>query len=194
MKKVLFALWMGLSAFAVTSCKDSDKDPLPATESVPNVTTANSTPTFTQAAARNTANNPAISFTVSVTGPNIDKVESVEVYKTFRNIVRNAQGQLAIQTLPRVLVRSIPPSQTTVEVTLNDLVANLQRRGTASGAAFDAPLAPLTRTSLATQESFLFTYELLMKDGRRIVLTPISGGVVSGTQTAAPFAAIVTIN
>lgn len=193
MKKIMFALWLGFTAVAVTSCKDNDKDPRPATESMPNVTSTNATPTFSQADARNAAINPTITFTVNVTGPSIDQVEAVEVYKTFRNIVRNAQGQSTIQTLPRVLVRSIAPAQTTIEIPFNDLVANLQRRGAASGAAFNAPLTPLTRASLTAQESFLFTYELILKDGRRIVLTPTSGGVVSGSQTIAPFAAIVTI-
>ncbi|GAB2965894.1 hypothetical protein GCM10027048_39880 [Hymenobacter coalescens] len=193
MKKILFALWLGVAAVSMTSCKDEDKDPLPKFEEVPLVLSALTTATYTQADARSTTANPVISLTTNVTGPNLDKVESVEIYKSLRNIVRNAQGQLALQTLPRVLVRTIPPAPTTTEISFNDLVANMQRRGPSSGSAFDAPLAPLTRASLTAQESFVFTYELVMKDGRRVVLTPTSGGIVSGTQAAAPYAGIVTI-
>lgn len=203
MKKIMFALWLGCTSVAMTSCKDNEKDPRPASESVPNITSLTATSTISQADARNAAINPTVSFTVNVTGPSIDRVEAIEVYKSFRGIVANTQGQNVLSTLPRVLVRTIPPVQTTIDITLNDLVANMQRRGTAAGASITAPLSPLTRASLTAgatgtplanlRESFIFTYEILMKDGRRIILTPTSGGVVSGAQTSAPFAAIVTI-
>ncbi|WP_139919985.1 hypothetical protein [Hymenobacter sp. DG01] len=191
MKKFLYALLLAASALSVSACRDEDNLPFPKTEEFPlvftNLTTQN---TFKLADVQGTGN-PTTTFNIEVKGGDASKIEAIEVYRSFRGYNKPAAGVTrAIGTGPRVLLRTVAPSSGSIEVSINDLITGLTR---ASGATQTGARVALTRASLEANEGFLFTYELVLKDGRRIVYTPLSGGIVSGIQASAPYAGIVTI-
>ena len=57
-------------------------------------------------------------------------------------------------------------------------------------------ITPAGGNRIARGNAVVFTFELIVNGGRRVVLTPLTTtgviGAVTGTQTAAPYAAIAT--
>lgn len=184
MKKIIYAALLVASTLGISSCKDDPNLPTPATVDYPIVrSTLTEQSVYSLASVGNNSQNPSVSFTVEVAGP-VERVESIEVYRSARVFTTPTGTTLAVQ--PRVLLRSIPPTTATIDVTINEAIAGLTRPGT--------PRTPLTRASLRAGEGFLFTYELLLKDGQRVVFTPLSSaGVVSGAQANAPFSGLVLV-
>lgn len=192
MKKILYALLLTASAFGFSGCRDEDNLPYPKTEEFPiiftTITAGQSSYRLTDVAG---SGNPTATFAIEVKGGDPNQVEVVEVYRSFRGFNVPASGMAALGLGPRVLLRTVPPTSSSIEVSINDAISGLTR---ATGASQGGARTPITRASLRAGEGFLFTYELVLKDGRRIVYTPLSGGVVSGAQSTAPFSGLVTIN
>ena len=183
MKKIIYVALLVASTLGISSCKDDPNLPTPETVDYPIVrSTLTPQSVYSLASVRDNSQNPSVSFTVEVAGP-VEQVESIEVYRSLRAFTTATGTVLAVE--PRVLLRTIPPTTATIDVTINEAIAGLTRRGT--------PRTPLTRASLRANEGFLFTYELLLKDGQRVVFTPLSGGVVSGAQANAPFSGLVLV-
>lgn len=132
--------------------------------------------------------NPTATFSIEVKGGDLNAVEAVEVYRSFRGY--NVAATPALGLGPRVLLKTVPPASADITVSLNEVITGLTR---ATGASQAGARTTLTRASLKENEGFLFSYELLLKDGRRVVYTPLSGGVVSGTQANAPYTGLVTV-
>jgi len=189
MKKLLYALLVTVSAFSFSGCRDEDNLPYPKTEEFPVVfttlTTGANTYKLTDIAG---SGNPVASFSIDLKGGDLSAVEAVEIYRSFRGF--NVAATPAVGTGPRTLLRSVSPSSATIEVSINDAISGLTR---ATGASQTGARTPITRASLRENEGFLFTYELLLKDGRRIVYTPLSNGIVSGAQAIAPYSGTITI-
>lgn len=190
MKKFLYALLLAASTLSVTACRDEDNLPFPKTEEFPLVFTNLSTQSTFKVADVQGTSNPTASFAIEVKGGDANQIEAIEVYRSFRGFNVPTSGNPAIGLGPRVLLRTVPPTSGDVEVSINDLINGLTRP---SGPSQTGTRVAITRASLRANEGFLFTYELVLKDGRRISYTPLSGGIVSGIQASAPYAGIITI-
>lgn len=191
MKKIFYALLLTASAFSFSSCRDEDNLPYPKAEEFPviftNITDGQSSYKLAEAIG---SSNPTATFNIDVKGGDVSAVEAVEIYRSFRGFNVPATGTPILGLGPRLLLRTVPATSTIVEVTLVDMISGLTR---ATGTSQTGNRTALTRASLKATEGFLVTYELVLKDGRRIVYTPLSNGIVSGTATNAPFSGIVTI-
>ncbi|UYZ59221.1 hypothetical protein [Hymenobacter latericus] len=180
MKNVITALFLLFVALGTPGCKDDPDLPFPKTEEFPQIFT-NLTPqsTFSAAAVQSSAGNPTASFNIEVQGGDLGQVEAIELFSTFRGF--NSSGAGALSNAPRILVKRLPPASGAVEVSINELIAGVTRANATAGGA----RVPVTRASLRATESFTFTYELVLKDGRRIVYSP--------TFNNAPFAGTIAI-
>ena len=195
MKKTLYALLLMVSAFSFSSCRDEDNLPYPKTEEVPviftNITAGQSSFKLSDIAG---TGNPTATFSIDVKGGETSNIESIEVYRSFRGYnVPPVTTPVTDPTLglgPRLLLRTVAPNSGNIDVTLNEVIAGLTR---AAGNSQAGTRVALTRASLKENEGFLFSYELVMKDGRRVVYTPLSGGVISGAQASAPYTGVVTV-
>jgi hypothetical protein len=190
MKKFLFAFSLMVSALSLSSCRDEDNLPYPKTEEYPiiftNVTASESAYKLSDIAG---TGNPTATFSIDVKGGDASKVDYIEVYRSFRGY--NVAATPALGLGPRVLLRTVPPTSATLEVTLNDMINGLTRP---TGSSQTGARTAITRASLKENEGFLVTYELVLKDQSRVVYTPTSAaGVVSGTSTNAPYSGSVTI-
>ncbi|KUG06772.1 hypothetical protein [Solirubrum puertoriconensis] len=181
MKNVIVALLLLFVALSTPGCKDDPDLPFPETEEFPQIFT-NLTPqsTFSAAAVQSSAGNPTASFNIELQGGDLNQVEAIELFSTFRGF--NSAGTAGtLSNAPRILVKSLPPTSGSVEVSINELITGVTRANATAGGA----RVPVTRASLRATESFTFTYELVLKDGRRIVYSP--------TFNTAPFAGTIAI-
>jgi hypothetical protein len=193
MKKILYALLLMVSAFNISGCRDEDKLPYPKTEEYPVIfTTITAGQSAYRVADANGGSNPSATFAIDVKG-NTESVDVIEIYRSFRGFNVPTSGTAVVGLGPRVLLRTVTPTSTSVEVNINDIINGLTRANGPLQVDPRIPRVPITRASLRATEGFLITYELVLKDGRRVVYTPLSGGVVSGTSSSAPYAGVINI-
>ncbi|QIL75706.1 hypothetical protein [Hymenobacter sp. HDW8] len=184
MKKVLFALLVVISALGASGCEDDPDLPFPETKEYPqiytNVTAENA---FKLTEVQGTGN-AAARFDIQVQGGNANEVEAIQVYRQFVgfNVPAGTTAPALGVGGPTVLLRTVPPTSGTIELTIDEVIQGLTR---ATGATQAGARTALTRASLRTGEGFRFTYALLLKDGTRIEYNP--------TFLNAPFSGIVTI-
>lgn len=184
MKNIIYAALLVVIGLTSLSCKKDPKLPTPSVEEFPLIFTNTSTQSTYKLSDVQGTGNPTATFTIDVKGGDLDKVESIEVYRTFRGF--NVPSGTAMPTLafggPTVLLRTVPPASGSIEVTLTDIIANLTR---ATGPSQGGNRTAITRASLKANEGFLFTYALLLKGGRRIEFNQ--------SFNAAPLSGLVTI-
>jgi hypothetical protein len=196
MKKLFIILATVVSTSgALLSCKDSSKDPMPDVEYAPVIF-----PKFTDGFATYDLDSlkisepyskghvvPVIEFTFDPGDQRDVKLQAVEVYKTFR---RTNAG--AVENSPRVLVGSYSSFPATVRITSDEAIKDLKR-------IINGTPTQLTKNQIVPRgsqapDAFVFTFEYILQDGRRIVLTPTNTqGIATGAQINAPFAAVAQI-
>jgi hypothetical protein len=190
MKKIFFGLLIILSALGTSSCEHDPDLPFPATKEYPQIyTNVSAENAFKLAEVQGTGNATA-RFDIQVQGGDANEVEAIQVYRQFVGFnVPPPPVPPASPTAPTVgvggptvLLRTVPPTSATIEVTIDELLPGLTR---ATGNAQTGARTALTRASLRAGEGFRFTYALLLKDGTRIEFNP--------TFLNAPFSGIVTI-
>jgi hypothetical protein len=183
MKKVLFALLVVISALGASSCKHDPDLPFPATEEYPQIYTNVSTANAFKLSEVQGSGNATARFDIQVQGGDVNKVEGIEVYRQFVgfNVPTTGNPALAVGG-PNLLLRTVPPTSATIQVTIDELIQGLTRP---TGASQTGTRVAITRASLKAGEGFRFTYALKLKDGSRIDFNP--------TFLNAPFSGIVTI-
>ena len=210
MKNLVLGLGLLLSVAAtVAGCRETSKLPEPAIENMPLILPIqsdnpfkryfdfqrgrlgiNSLRTNNQITIRT---RPIYQFTISPTNTDV-KVRTVEVYKSFA-VPLNA-ANTAYEYGPRVKFGEYSSFPTTV--TLNSLEA--LKGLTYQDGAVTTPLIELnpdgtinpTKNFIGVKlnTAIVFTFEYILEDGRRIILTPLSTrGAITGTFAARPYAA-----
>jgi hypothetical protein len=186
---------------SLVACRETSKLPAPAIEDIPliipeinpqksfyDVTT---TRPSTAAITAQNQSRPVFEFVVNPS-QGYTEIQTVEVYKSFRR--DNKLG-------PRLKVMDLTSFPATVSINSQDALRGLYATSPVSGSAPRQPLLGETNTTtnrVFNGEAVVFTFEYVMKDGRRIILTPLStlaGSVDAplGTFINAPYAAIAEI-
>jgi hypothetical protein len=206
MKKLLLGVLLFSALGSVSSCKDASKIPAPEVTSVPLIF-AKVSPNVennhydTQRASTSVNNlprlanptRPVFEFTIDIPDQRDIKLQAVEVYKSF---------QRGTSIGPRALVGSYSTFPATVSLNSQDALTGLQRLFYVPGATLPTLRNLLGATTSSVNEVLsgdiiLFTYEYVLQDGSRVILTPLSdvklaGGattkVISGTQINPPYA------
>lgn len=202
MKNLLLGLLPLALLAAISSCREQSRIPEPAVDSVPLILPEiNPQKSFfdvdasrlsvNAAAASNTAR-PVFEFVVNPSKGQAE-IQTVELYKCYR------QGS---RLGPRVKVRDLTSFPVTITMDSQEAIAGLYPSSPVAGQI--PPLAVLGATASSTnrierptiaQSAIVFTFEYVMKDGRRIILTPLSTtegtvGAPTGTQINSPYAAV----
>ena len=199
MKSLLFSL-LCLVALAGTtsSCREQSRIPEPATESVPlilpEINPSKSFFSYTESqvsvdtAARRKYTRPVFEFVVNPS-QGYAELQTVEVYKSFRRSTTIG---------PRVKVADLTSFPATVSINSQDALTGLYL--TSPTTANPTPLAVKGATTglvnrIIRTDAVVFTFEYVLKDGRKIILTPLSGaegslGAPTGTMINAPYAAV----
>ncbi|WP_210519587.1 hypothetical protein [Hymenobacter terricola] len=203
MKNYLASLLLLLAVTgSLSSCRDHSVIPEPVNESIPLIIpeinpnkatfSFNDARLSVSAAAAGNVARPVFEFVVNPSQGYTD-LQTVEVYKCIRR-----SGVLG----PRVKVTDLNSFPATVSINSQDALRDLYV--TSPTASLPAPVPVLALASSPTQanrilnsDAVVFTFEYVMKDGRRIVLTPLSTadgsvGAPTGAQTNAPLAAVAT--
>lgn len=211
MKQFAFGLLLFASAIgAFSSCKDSSKIPAPDVTSAPlffpQVSSDRNKNHFDYATARaSIASNPTrpvYEFTIDLKDQRDVKIKAVEVYKSFKR--GNIIG-------PRVLSGSYSSFPTTVSINSQDALRDLPRL-ISLPAVGGLPQSYLTPTVSATTtgtnpilpgDIIIFTFEYVLEDNSRIILTPLTSvpllapnpaaQIISGGRINAPYALYDTI-
>jgi hypothetical protein len=203
MKKLLFSL-LSLTVLAGTasSCREQSRIPEPAKESVPLILPEiNATKSYY----------PFLRSQLSEQ-KRIDSFSLKPAYYTrpvFEFVVNPSQGYAELQTVevykclrrgttlgPRVKVADLTSFPATVSLTSQESLQGLYPNSTAGTLAVLANPAVLTLNNrIVRNDAIVFTFEYVLKDGRRIILTPLSNadgsvGAPTGTLINAPYAAI----
>ena len=171
MKKILFSFLIIASSLATSSCKHDPDLPFPDTKEYPQIFTTVSTENSFKLAEVQGSGNAMARFDIAVGGGDVNSVESIEIYRTFIgfNVPSTPAGLAVGVGGPTVLLRTVPPTSGTIEVSITDLIPGLTR---ATGPSQGGNRVALTRASLRAGEGFRFTYALLLKDGTRITFNP----------------------
>lgn len=193
MKKSLIRLLLTVAAIsALGACRDESKLPAPKLAGnvplvIPQISsdTAKNYLNFnrTRASVNTLAgyaspgnSRPVFEFTFNIDNSRDKKVKTVEVYKTFKRIGSTA----ALTTLgPRVGVGAYSTFPATVSVSSQDLLTGLQRLvvptdGTASYLLNLKAATNTSSNSVQRDDIILFTFEYILEDGSRVILTPIT--------------------
>lgn len=203
MKNFLFSL-LCLTALVGTasSCREQARIPAPATESVPLILPEVS------------ANNSFFPFRRSQLSEQIrrDSFSLKPAYYTrpvFEFVVNPSQGYGELQTVevykslrrgttlgPRVKVVDLTSFPATVSLTSQESLQGIYPNSVPGTLAVLAnPAVPTLNNRIARNDAIVFTFEYVLKDGRRVTLTPLSTaegsvGAPTGTLINAPYAAI----
>ncbi|MDO7847031.1 hypothetical protein Q5H92_11730 [Hymenobacter sp. M29] len=189
------------AASSLVACREDSKLPAPTTESIPLIIPEiNPQKSFydiisakpsTNALAAQGLTRPVFEFVVNPS-QGYSEIQTVEVYKSYRRDLRLG---------PRVKVMDLTSFPATVTINSQDALRGLYATSPVTGQA--APQPVLGETSAIINrvfngEAIVFTFEYVMKDGRRITLTPLSTtsgsvGAPQGTFVNAPYAAIAEI-
>ncbi|RSK47676.1 hypothetical protein [Hymenobacter rigui] len=181
MKYFSFLLFL-LGLLTVSGCRNDDKDPYPELESLPvifpSVTATKSFYDYNQ--VRSSAN-PVFEFTIDPGNQRDIQLASIEVYKTFRR---------GTSVEPRILYKTVSSFPATLTIPFSDVLQNLTRTVTTNGQTTQVPFQP---NFFVQRDEIVFTFEYVLTDGRRIVLTPLDGGKIQGALANAPYAAVAVI-
>ncbi|MBD2724153.1 hypothetical protein [Hymenobacter armeniacus] len=219
MNKSIFGLLLTLVLGSFSACKESSKIPAPEVISTPLIfakvsSDINKSYYNTRRAAASINNLPN---TISGTDPNDPfkgqrpvfefsfdipdqrdvRIKTVEVYKSFKR--GNSIG-------PRVLHGSYSSFPVTVSVNSQDALTGLKRLLTVTGAALPSTANLLGASnsqanSIVSGDIIVFTFEYVLEDGSRVILTPLTSvkladgttvQVISGTQINPPYAVYAT--
>lgn len=190
-----------LAAGSLASCRETSRLPEPAYENLPLILPQINPQKsfFNSTIARISANSPTAPTLVRpvfefVVAPSqgYAELQTVEVYKSFYSNSSKSLG-------PRVKAMDLTSFPATVSINSQEAITDLYPAATPAKPIPD----PVVNTSvpqgnrLLPFDAVVFTFEYVLKDGRRIILTPISKtpgsvGVAIGTQVNAPYAAIAT--
>ena len=163
MKRIqyIFVLFAFMGIF--TSCKDEDKDYRPKVEDVPQILVKYPDPNKSFYNLNDLASNPEFKFTVDFDDRGVD-IASVEVYKTL---------DAAITFTPRMLVTTLTSFPVDVVIPLNEAIKGIEVEDQDTGG--NPIMRPLEVTDLGIapsyEDTFYFTFEIVRKDGRRIIYT-----------------------
>ena len=209
MKKLLFGLLFVSAMGSLSSCKEDSKIPAPDVTSVPlifpKVSSVIENDHFDTPRSAASINNlprlanptrPVFEFSIDIPDQRDVQIQSVEVYKSF---------QRGIFIGPRVLQATYTSFPATVSVNSQDALTGLQRIFSAiPGSGTNLPTlrnllgaTPSNPNEVLAGDIIVFTFEYVLKDGSRVILTPLTdvklagGGtakVISGTQVNPPYA------
>ncbi|GAA3946641.1 hypothetical protein [Hymenobacter algoricola] len=182
----------------LSACTDDSRDPMPDVEYAPVIF-----PKFTEGKSTFDYNKittrppypagfelPEIEFTFDPGDQRDVKLAAVEVWKTFR---RTNAGSTDYSQRSKVGTYYSFPA--TVRINGDDAIAGTMRlfNGVPTQLIKNAILPRLAGSSPAP-DAFVFTFEYILEDGRRIILTPTTANqVITGAQINAPFAAVAEI-
>ncbi|GAB3872785.1 hypothetical protein GCM10028824_23580 [Hymenobacter segetis] len=202
MKKLLFSLLPLALLAGTSSCRDQARIPEPVVDSVPLIL-----PEI----------NPKKSyFDVTASRLSINSATASNIARpVFEFVVNPSKGQAEIQTVelyksylrgsrlgPRVKVRDLTSFPVTITMDSQEAIADLYPSSPITGQTAPLPIKATTASAInrielptIAQSAIVFTFEYVMKDGRRIVLTPLSTtegtvGAPTGTMVNAPYAAV----
>ena len=212
MKKVFFGLLLLSVMGSLSACKDSSKIPAPEVTSVPLIfpkftsdpsksyfDTQRASASINGLAVLPNPTRPVLEFTINLPDQRDVKIKAVEVYKSFQKPNQ--------QIGPRALAGSYSSFPATVSLNSQDALSGLQRLAVVPGDALPSlsplllstPSAPGARNPIVNGDFIIFTFEYVLEDGSRVVLTPLTdvrlngGGtakVISGTQVNPPYALV----
>jgi hypothetical protein len=186
---------------SLVACRETSKIPAPATEDIPliipeinsqkgfyNIITAK--PSTNQLTAQSLTR-PVFEFVVNPSKGGGD-IQTVEVYKSYRRDLKLG---------PRVKVTDLTSFPATVSLDSQEALRGLYATSPVTGGAPPQPVLGETASTINrvfNGEAVVFTFEYVMKDGRRIILTPLSTlsgsvGAPLGTFVSAPYAAVAEI-
>jgi hypothetical protein len=211
MKQFAFGLLLFASATgAFSSCKDSSKIPAPDVISAPlffpQVSSDKTKNHFDYGSARAPeASNPVrpvFEFTIDLKDQRDVKIKAVEVYKSFKR--GNTIG-------PRALAGSYSTFPVTISLNSQQVLTDLKRLtlqnpigGLPQSTLSDTKASSPTATNgILTGDVIIFTFEYVLEDDSRIILTPLTSvpllapsppaQVISGGRINAPYALYDTI-
>ena len=190
------------TTLALSSCRESSKLPEPKNESIPLIIPEinpqksffpfdQSSPSVSAAAAAGITR-PEFEFIVNPS-QGYSEVQTVEVYKSFRRGLPGATFTYG----PRVKVMDLTSFPATVTINSQDAL-----RGLFTSPTSTTPVLATTATGInrivkpladgTPNDAIVFTFEYMMKDGRRIILTPVSDTnvLLPSSQINAPLAAV----
>ncbi|MCC3152619.1 hypothetical protein Q3A66_06395 [Hymenobacter sp. BT770] len=206
MKKLILGFLLVSTLGSLSSCKESSKIPAPSVTSVPLIfpkVSADVEKSYfnTTRAAASIANlarlpdptRPVFEFSFDIQDQRDVKIQAVEVYKSF---------QRGINIGPRVLQGTYSSFPAKVSINSQEALTGLQRLFFATGEALPSlrnllGATPTSPNEVLTGDLIVFTFEYVLEDGSRVILTPLSdvkltGGatakVISGTQINPPYA------
>ena len=190
------------TAGALSSCRDTSKLPEPANESIPLIIPAvnpqKSFFSFTESRASvNTAVTsnyvrPVFEFVVNPSS-GYAELQTVEVYKSYRRGTTFG---------PRVKVTDLTSFPATISINSQDAITGLYLNSPTVATPAPLPIKALTDAAINrianSGDAVVFTFEYVMKDGRRIILTPLNttkdsgseGAVIASSLVNAPLAAV----
>lgn len=215
MKNIFFGLSLLIvGTGALAGCRETSKLPEPAFESMPLIIPEYSSDIkktyydFRRARASfdylaDSLTRPVFEFTINPTNRDI-KIRTVEVYKSFGSTVGTPAPPPGIKSPaplgrnfsfgPRVKVGEYSSFPATVTVRSDVAIADLPYYPAGLG-GISQLVAPINNSlfanAIAPGTAVVFTFEYVLEDNRRIILTPLdSRGSVTGTFAAAPYAAV----
>lgn len=185
--KYLSFLLLLCGLLAVASCRNKDKDPYPEMEELPLILPAISADKsfYNYDQVRLSTGNPVFEFTIDLKDQRDVQIAAVEVYKTFRR-----RTPTASTVEPRILYTTVTSFPATLTIPFSEVLKNLTRTVTTNGQTTQVPFLP---NFFVRNDEIVFTFEYILTDGRRVVLTPLSNGQIQGTMTNAPYAAVAVI-
>lgn len=211
MKNLVIGLCLLIAApAAMSGCRETSKLPEPAIENLPLILPIQSTDTARQylnlKSSRsnetglpnieppNLPYRPTYEFTIAPTATDV-KIRTVEVYKSYA-IPLNALAT-AYKFGPRVKYRDFSSFPVTVTLNSNEALKGLSY---IDGSGVTIPVVELLPDGTQNPNKFInfvdvkhavvFTFEYILEDGRRIILTPLdSRGSILGTFALKPYAA-----
>lgn len=148
-------------------------------------------------------------FTINPTNRDI-KIRTVEVYKSFASLLTNGNGNTPLGSPvpygqsykfgPRVKVGDYNSFPAKISLDSKAALTGLYYLDTDGGSSPIIPAYPAlpngdyddnTSGILKPGNAVMFTFEYVLADGRRIVLTPLDNrGAITGTFTAVPYSAL----
>jgi len=196
MKKLAFNILFLLSfGSALTACKDEDKLPAPEVEELP-IIFPQVTPgkdffeiTAAQAAPNTNPVRPVFEFTIDPGNQRDIKLATIEVYRSYR------RGALLG---PRLKVGDYTSFPAVITLDSKQAISGLQRLSApASGNVLNATEPPEDPTRfnnlIVPNDAIVFTFEYVLQDGRRIVLTPLANiKLANGTTIQVPSGTLAT--
>lgn len=200
MKNYFASFLLLLSAVTgLSSCRESSKLPEPKNESIPLII-----PEITASKSFFPFRRSQLSEQIR-----IDSLSSRPDYYTrpeFQFVVNPSQGYAELQTVevyksfrrgttfgPRVKIGDITSFPATVTLTSQEALKGLFPSASAGTLAVLANPAILTLNNrIVRNDAIVFTFEYVLKDGRRIILTPVAtdNTLLASAQINAPLAAI----